>query len=517
MVEFTEIPARPLAEFARLLQKERYSENCSISVTQMLQILRCRFQQEEEIISTTLLHYQDGVLQSNAPKPTVQFALHDESQKADDEERKPLRRVYPVTPQRPDPSTLAKLMEVSYTEWSDSSYEDTTGDSKLAQWLASFANKDLNLSRPDPALGGASPTQTIKKNFIDNGCEQTPLSDSPYSSSPQSFLLPAFTSPALSPYSRRHHPNASIHNDVSPRRRALSDPPTPSKRMQYQVHTRSCSTSHNELSPRKEQVNHDADEMKDGRRMLTFSFMKSPALSPFRLRNRQASETTNFSPSTASLPVTPSTPNHNQSPVHFLRPNLFTTPLRHTIDSHQSRDETAPDQSNATSLADISGVHAFNLSLQHSTKSPFLIRTWKRMLGELAGRFPLSLGDNGSTVDEVEGVDTRLLDIVEPSVVTHEVNSSLDQSIELGSSSLEKSALAGITASTPGMPSFQTHADILLDREYAAYLRGNIATKQREIRYLQELIAQREKTIERMEFALKRRALEVLRSHEAQN
>lgn len=289
MAEFTAIPARPLAEFARTLQKERDKENDSISVVQLLHILRCKFEQEEEAISAALLHYRDSTLQLQQQRSKVHFTLPGESAEADAEECKPARRVYPVTPQRPDPGTLAKLMEVSYTEWSESSYEDTTGDSKLAQWLASFASKDLNLPGPSPSSKEISPAHTMKEVTVDNASN---INDTLDSSSSQLFLPLAFASPDNSPYFQRHHPNASLH-DSSPRRRALSDPPNPSKRVDQNVHTRSRSTSHSTFSAQKEHLN----EGTDSGRVTVFPSLKTSTFSPFSFKFRQFHGEADLSPS----------------------------------------------------------------------------------------------------------------------------------------------------------------------------------------------------------------------------
>jgi hypothetical protein len=172
--------------------------------------------------------------------------------------------------------------------------------------------------------------------------------------------------------------------------------------------------------------------------------------------------------------------------------------------------------SNGNGLADLSGVYAFNLSSQHTAKSPFLIRTWKRMLGELAGRFPLSLSDytsNGALIEKGGAIEQLQLEasfadgIQEPGLSSPQSLPGLRDSNTIEMPPITKSR-------TPDIPRLKTYADVLLDREYASYLRSSISARQKEICCLQGLIAQREKTIERMEFALKRRALDVLGSHE---
>ena len=300
MAEFTTIPSRPLAAFARNLQQERDMEHHDVSVAQLLQILQCKFEQEEQALSAALLHYQDAALQAQLQRPHVQFARQDESAEAENDQSKPPRRVYPVTPQRPDPTALAKLMEVSYTEWSESSYEDTTGDSKLAQWLASFANKDLNLSGIDSGSKELPQTRTTTSTPAFNTGENARIDDSFESGSSNSFLLPAFASPRHSPYSQRLHPNVSLHAYSSPRQRALSDPPTPSKRTDRQVHARSRSTSHSTTSPQKKWLIQapNGEESTNGSPLRMLPFLKPSTFSPLAFKFLQASEATDRSPST---------------------------------------------------------------------------------------------------------------------------------------------------------------------------------------------------------------------------
>jgi hypothetical protein len=138
------------------------------------------------------------------------------------------------------------------------------------------------------------------------------------------------------------------------------------------------------------------------------------------------------------------------------------------------------------------------------------------MLGELAGRFPLSLSDYTGNRPLIEnGEDMAQLKVGDFGDEIQETGLASPQSLPGVTDSSTFEIPPVITFRTSDIPRVKTHADILLDREYAGYLRGSISAKQKEVRCLQGLIDQREKTIERMEFALRRRALEVLGSHEA--
>jgi hypothetical protein len=294
MTQFTTLPTRHLAERARISQLERDTEQNGVSVAQILHLLRVKYDQDEEAISTNLLHYQDAVLESQPQRPSVQFVLPDNSIGANDEERK--HRVYPVTPQRPDPEALAKLMEVSYTEWSDSAYEDTTGDSKLAEWLASFANKDLDLLGSGTSIQNPIPLHTIGKTSLHDTSAGSAIETSLDSDLSQPFLLPAFASPSNISLPKCH---VSVNVDSSSRRRAVSDPPTPSRPKGHRPHTRSRSISHITLSPQKKQSDSHAgfenDVHADGS-LGAASSIKSSAFSPLSFKCMQISEAPELSP-----------------------------------------------------------------------------------------------------------------------------------------------------------------------------------------------------------------------------
>jgi hypothetical protein len=157
---------------------------------------------------------------------------------------------------------------------------------------------------------------------------------------------------------------------------------------------------------------------------------------------------------------------------------------------------------------DISGIHVFNRALQHASKSPFLIRTWKRMLGELAGRFPSYLhsgADQSSMVDHVShhlsgSVDSSILGTPLPMLKRSESLPdlpSMSHEMEYG--------LHEACTSPVGIR--KTNADILLDREYNSYLRACIKKKQKEVSVLRGLIKQREDAVKRLEEVIKRRVL----------
>ena len=295
MAQFTAVPTRHLAEFARILQPERDKEHREMSIAQLLHSLRAKFDQDEKDISASLLHYQDAVAELQSQKSRVQFALPYDDTEGDPEQRK--HTVYPATPPRPDPETLARLMEVSYTEWSESIYEDTTGESKLAEWLASFANKDLDplapeacrLNRPSlPTKGNVAADSSLAVSSAESSLE--PLDH---------FFLPPFATPNKMLPPKSYNPNPSADFEGTRRRRALSDPPTPSKRETPQPHIRSRSTSHNTILQHKERVGHLArcENGYAGDSLRANSVPKSPAFSPYSPRFEEHPETTDLSPS----------------------------------------------------------------------------------------------------------------------------------------------------------------------------------------------------------------------------
>jgi hypothetical protein len=179
-----------------------------IAVRELLSRVRVEFEQDDEKMATHLLHYQDIVVQeSQTQEPKVQFELPDE------EQCRPNRRIYPPTPARPSMETLAKLMEVSYTEWSQPSYEDTSADSKLAEWLASFA-RDQKSPRLEDSI-----SKLMRK----------PVTSTEASTSLLTNIHSAFDhdgSAGQTPW-RPHNQSRSQNSSTGTRRRAFSDPVSP--------------------------------------------------------------------------------------------------------------------------------------------------------------------------------------------------------------------------------------------------------------------------------------------------
>jgi len=134
------------------------------------------------------------------------------------------------------------------------------------------------------------------------------------------------------------------------------------------------------------------------------------------------------------------------------------------------------------------------------------------MLGELANRFPLSSSDHTGSRPLIESGEDPAQSELEASLASEVQKRELAPRHSL--QGITDFATVGVSPMGDDGPRNKTHADVLLDREYATYLRGSISAKQKEVRCLRELIAQREKTIERMEFVLKRRALEALASRQ---
>jgi hypothetical protein len=227
-----------------------------------------------------------------------------------------------------------------------------------------------------------------------------------------------------------------------------------------------------------------------------------------------------MTPSDAVYPtpmqLDPSSPFVTQSPA-----------LEQFLSFSNNLDEFKPNMIQDISLAlgnalpDLSSVHAFNLSLQHASKSPFLIRTWKRMLGELTGRFPLNLGQSEKEVEPITQQGLFISEVLESGNMSHgsfppnEISTSSAEEFSAAfkdSSETQKMSVDSKVNPTFNLRISKTNADILLDREYATYIRFSIEAKQEEVRMLNDLISQRKKTIERMENVLKARALEALRN-----
>lgn len=215
MVIFTQLPTRKSAQVGRLLVQDADLEPApDIAIRELLSRVRLEFEKDDEKMASHLLHYRDIVVQeSQSQELRVQFELPYETTEADEEQCRPNRRVYPPTPARPSMETLARLMDVSYTDWSQPSYEDTSADSKLAEWLASFA-QDQRSSSLEDSIGklmrkpSNTPEASTRKTSLFNN------------------IQPAFGSPGQTPW-RPHNRARSQNSSSGTRRRAVSDPVSP--------------------------------------------------------------------------------------------------------------------------------------------------------------------------------------------------------------------------------------------------------------------------------------------------
>jgi hypothetical protein len=156
---------------------------------------------------------------------------------------------------------------------------------------------------------------------------------------------------------------------------------------------------------------------------------------------------------------------------------------------------------------DISDIHRFNLSLQHASKSPFLLRNWKNVLLELTSKLPFDLAARFNSSD-TRLTHTPIETQTSPSVCTTLDGDPAEDRYNSTDESLPLSPL-------PVLPQFQvkTQADIILEREYMDHIRKSIEFKKEEVRMLYSLIMQRKQTIRKMEGALKKRVVDVLQQH----
>jgi hypothetical protein len=203
---------------------------------------------------------------------------------------------------------------------------------------------------------------------------------------------------------------------------------------------------------------------------------------------------------------------HRRGQVSFSpiqSPSLQESSLLDSTSVHEvkrSEVNVSKEISHTVTNPDISGIHVFNRTLQHASKSPFLIRTWKKMLGELAGRFPSYLHSGVDQSSMVEHVSHHLSGSVDSSILSSPLP-MLKRSESLPDlPSMSHEMEYGLhEACTSPVEIRKTNADILLDREYNSYLRACIEKKQKEVSILRGLIKQREDAVKRLEEVIKRR------------
>ncbi|CAG8561986.1 652_t:CDS:1, partial [Acaulospora colombiana] len=159
MAHYTQLSERHVSKCARNSRNHTSSDEEGLSTDVLLSQLQEEFDKDEARMSQNILFYQDVVIEDRKkPGNKVRFFPEQSKSVLDDEQWNPPSRMkYPPTPAKPSPSTIARMMDISYTSWSSSSYDDTTADSKLADWLASFAEEEntsvkVNTSTRNPFI-----------------------------------------------------------------------------------------------------------------------------------------------------------------------------------------------------------------------------------------------------------------------------------------------------------------------------------------------------------------------------
>jgi hypothetical protein len=151
MTHYTQLPKRRFTTPNRISSNYSSLDEDALPTAALLSRLQAEFDKDETRMNQNILFYQDiaiGTRQKQVNR--VRFLPTSTEGLMEDEQWKPSGRIkYPPTPAKPSPSTIARMMDISYTSWSSSSYQDTTADSKLAEWLASFAVEENNGANPD--------------------------------------------------------------------------------------------------------------------------------------------------------------------------------------------------------------------------------------------------------------------------------------------------------------------------------------------------------------------------------
>jgi hypothetical protein len=120
--------------------------------------VQVRFDQDEVETATNILHYSDITLsEPSILSSTSEMVVTTPPTELNGKQWKPLlsHQLSPPVPTRPSKEELAEIMDISYVEWDDNSFEDTTADSRLADWLATFADHE-NLSSANEAISKES-------------------------------------------------------------------------------------------------------------------------------------------------------------------------------------------------------------------------------------------------------------------------------------------------------------------------------------------------------------------------
>ncbi|CAG7849275.1 SubName: Full=Uncharacterized protein {ECO:0000313/EMBL:CCA69502.1} [Serendipita indica DSM 11827] len=497
MAHFTPIPSRTRAEMRQIVTIQDENE---VSVAELLQQLRARF--DEDDIQARILHYPDSTIDEYY----VEEEAEDVAMEPVVPKNNPPRRI-PPTPARPDHDTLAKLLEVSSDDDSnDESYEDTTADSQLAEWLASFTNATKSDQLKRLHMYPKTPPKLLQDDI--------PSAFDPTDKAQKTTPLPHYQvgRPGHTPWMKRR---------VDFRHRAVSDPCTSSSEPSV-PHRRSISAQVGRTVEHGPKFTISKDNETNS--SLTTRNLQPPFFPPFdfELEPTVSPQATSNLYEAILSPITPRTPSlatpidsqnsfadEWSSPLKMQPQDAPGYHVRFSQLAHFNSPTKGLDLSIANSLADISNIHAYNAALKHASKSPAMIRRWQHMLNELAERFPLT--------SHIPDLSQLLLEDNE--MHKSPISSSTPIAARTDATSYE-------SLSDEQQPSFEdqrfnltevltarkTLADTILDREYASYLRKSIEFKRDEVRVLGELMRQRQKTIERLEEILKRRAMDILSS-----
>ncbi|KAG8869824.1 hypothetical protein FRC20_000819 [Serendipita sp. 405] len=527
MAQLTRIPDRHRAELAEILIQDRTSGEESPSVAELMFQLRLKFAKEDEEISSKILYYEDPMfgdsVDGRSDPNGSRDAVHEKK------ECKQLRaQVQPPPPPRPDSSTLAKLLEVSSTEWSDLSDLDTTADSKLAVWLASFAKSNTNVDCPiqntlalhlasSPDQSGSIVDESLNDSFALHLSEVAP--------------------PGHTPWKPRHS-RLDIPYLYSKRPRALSDPGTPCPKLPFlTVRDSEDSTIDNSVirSSGDSNQSYYSAPSSQLRFFPPFDFEVHPQPSVMTQLDPELLCPSLVTPNTPTTPEleTPKTSDGFDSLVPLSPQKTVFQEIVRTVrfqGVNEPRSIHVPEASFAgSSLYDISDTYAFNRALRHASKSPHLIRNWRRVVEELGNRFALDFGTIASdqpihfSFGASEGSQDSMIGgsdgIIPFSSSTPTRPANLEKDAGLSSQIMEQQqhsptilndTSTGFQSDSSGSRrGKRTAADTLLDWEYSAHLRKSIERKEVEIKALAQLIIQRDTTIGRLKNALKKKEFDV--------
>jgi hypothetical protein len=541
------------------MREERVEED-DVAIMELLTRLQRRYDAEDALTAARVLYdIEDSEDEDEKGTPNQPYIKDHPA---------PTVPVTPSKPPRPPPELLRGLLEISPPALSTStSREDTSADSRLAAWLERIA-QDQKLK------GGVVPQAS--KEAIPKELHQTQIalpSLSPLdahesrvgrSSMPPSALKfypitplsgrPRSTAQALFKRERAFSAPATSFSDIS----MYSQPSSlvRQKHVRFDVSTGSDSslnitlartrnsslveTSMNLSSPSAYDSASDisADESPPFIPPLDFSlaepsFIEVPwmqELSPLADGNLRFCR---FPLPLNGLIETEETPWFPKTPLHTTADNSRVNeadgpPTFHSVSIssefieafESARDDDDFDR-HVGALRDLSGIYATNLALQHTSKSPMLVRNWQRVLDELTGRSGKEAPRIRPDMESEFANKEALWQDFDAHATALGLGGTTDISeIKVGA------VLSGPTLDTSGrentpahslidtrpFPYYKTQADRGLDREFIHYLRLSIERKRTEVEVLKKLETQRLKVIHRLERVLSRKTLELLTS-----